>query len=104
MFNPEILKKALLKIRDLFFKGGDITDDEILNKKIEDLIDVSTSMPVNPLYDELALRLSTCISFKIDEFNGDFIKARKDKSVSYIIDYLDGAEQSQKISFKQRSK
>ncbi|HEY5534896.1 MAG TPA: hypothetical protein VIL99_08195 [Ignavibacteria bacterium] len=93
MFNPKLKEKALKEIREFCSFGANTSDDVILNKKISELnLDTNPNLPGTNLYRVFAQKLLSCVSVNIAGFDGDFLKARKDKTVDYVIDYLDSVE------------
>ncbi|MCU0372561.1 MAG: hypothetical protein MUE56_04890 [Ignavibacteria bacterium] len=103
MFNPYIKQRTIMEIRDLFYYGNDISDEEILMKRIIELNRSAAShIPDVLIFEILAARLLSCVSERINGFTRDFLKERKDKTVREIIDYLDFAEHAIKSSGKYR--
>lgn len=94
MFNPKLKEKALKEIRAFCSFGANVSDDVILSKKISELnLDTNPHLPGTNLYNVLAQKLLSCVSMNITEFDGDFLKKRKDKTIKNIINYLDSVEE-----------
>jgi hypothetical protein len=93
MFNPAIKAKAIKEVREFCSFGTAVQDDSILNMKISELnLDTNPHLPDTNLYNVLAQKLVSCVSVKVAGFDGNYLKARKEKTIEYLIDYLDSVE------------